>query len=148
MTTDPSYVRITRSKSSMLIQDDAVDKSIAIENLRQEICKLTSVDNFFQDTSIVNDTTDEPSVDTSNINVEDETLRKRRSGSKDNNVAHQQQQPLIIENVDGYKYSGYLKYKKRNIFSIIAVTILVVFMFILIDNNKNIELIRYFDSFF
>ncbi len=67
-----------------------------------EICKLSSIDNCFQDTSIVNDTNDEPSVNTSYVNVEDDILRKRRSLSKDNNVydAQQQQQPLVIENVD------------------------------------------------
>ena len=123
--------RMTRSKTMLLNKEEEVvvdggEENAAkkmIEDLKKDIADLVNMDlakemGLSEETKI------------SEPEVVDEGLRKRKSVEKEIVVDAEQQEAEKKGIEDGFKYSGYLKYKNKNIFSIVVASLVVIFIFV------------------
>ena len=122
---------MTRSKTMLLNKEEEVvvdggEENAAkkmIEDLKKDIADLVNMDlakemGLSEETKI------------SEPEVVDEGLRKRKSVEKEIVVDAEQQEAEKKGIEDGFKYSGYLKYKNKNIFSIVVASLVVIFIFV------------------
>lgn len=134
---------MTRSKSSLLNKADE-EKRKKIEDLKNDISNLVNPDNFAKQIGLDSSSTSIDSgveVDSKltpnhvdNEDGEGVVLRLRKKGAKAANTDE------MIASSNEFKYSGYLKYKNKDIFKILFASILVVIFFFVISRSTTFSL--------